>query len=150
MGSSHQTRLKATEHTAMDASRVWYNVPITITRTSGETNSPKKVRWSDNLTQVKTISPRYKASPFSWPQQRSCNHFVCTPGESCKMFGSYSLSQDPGLANSNKDVNTAAFNCSPQFKKVVIQAVNHNNNNYWKPDKKELSLNLGNNYSSAV
>merc|ERR1712077_66975 len=124
MGSSRQTRLKATEHTAMDASRVWYNVPITITRTNGETNSPKKVRWSDNLTQVKTISPRYKASPFSWPKQKSCNHFVCTPGESCKMFGSYSLSQDPGLA--------------------------HSNNSYWKPDKKELSLNLGNNYSTAV
>merc|ERR1712048_633250 len=52
MGSSHQTRLKSTEHTAMDASRVWYNVPITITRTNGETNSPKKVRWSDNLTQA--------------------------------------------------------------------------------------------------
>merc|ERR1711874_585796 len=52
MGSSHQTRLKATEHTAMDASRVWYNVPITITRTSGETNSPKKVRWSHILTQA--------------------------------------------------------------------------------------------------
>merc|ERR1739847_99382 len=116
-----------------DASRGWYNVPITITRPSGESNRSKKVRWSDNLTQVKTISPRYKASPFSWPKQRSCNHFVCTPGESCKMFGSYSLHQDPGLAH---------------IKKVVNQAVNHNNNNYWKPDKKELSLSLGNNYSS--
>merc|ERR1712113_370991 len=125
MGSSHQTRLKSTDHTAMDASRVWYNVPITITRTNGETNSPKKVRWSDNLTQVKTISPRYKASPFSWPQQKSCNRLVC----------------------SNNNVNTASFNCSPQFKKVVVKAVNSNNNNYWKPDKKELSLNLRNNYS---
>merc|ERR1711997_214509 len=121
MGSSHQTRVKSTEHTAMDASRVWYNVPITITRTNGETNSPKKVRWSDNLTQVKTISPRYKASPFSWPRQKSCNHLVCTPGEACKMISSYSYSRDPGLA--------------------------FNNNNYWKPDKKELSLNLRNNYS---
>merc|ERR1712152_41771 len=118
MGSSHQTRLKSTEHTAMDASRVWYNVPITITRTSGETNSPKKVRWSDNLTQVKTISPRYKTSPFSWPQQKTCNHLVCTPGEACKMISSYN----------NNNVNTASFNCSPQFKKVVVKAVNSNNN----------------------
>jgi len=131
----------------MDASRVWYNVPITITRTSGETNSPKKVRWSDNLTQVKTISPRYKTSPFSWPQQKSCNHLVCTPGEACKMISSYSYSRDPGLVYSNNNVNTASFNCSPQFKKVVVKAVNSNNNNYWKPDKKELSLNLRNNYS---
>ena len=131
----------------MDASRVWYNVPITITRTSGETNSPKKVRWSDNLTQVKTISPRYKASPFSWPQQKTCNHLVCTPGEACKMISSYSYSRDPGLVYNNNNVNTASFNCSPQFKKVVVKAVNSNNNNYWKPDKKELSLNLRNNYS---
>merc|ERR1712024_332134 len=149
MGSSHQTRLKSTDHTAMDASSVWYNVPITITRTSGETNSPKKVRWSNNLTQVKTISPRYKASPWSWPQQKNCSHFVCTAGEPCKMFQRFNVSQDPGLAyNNNNNVSTASFNCSPQLKKVVIQAVNSNNNNYWKPDKKELSLNLGNNYWS--
>ena len=131
----------------MDASRVWYDVPII--RTNGEANSTKRVRWSDQLTEVKTISPRYKASPFSWPQPKSCSHFVCTAGETCKMFGRYSLSQDPGLPynNNNNNVNTASLNCSPQLKKVVIKAVN-NNNNTWKPDKKELSLNLGNNHSS--
>jgi len=131
----------------MDASRVWYDVPII--RTNGEANNTKRVRWSDQLTEVKTISPRYKASPFSWPQPKSCSHFVCTAGETCKMFGRYSLSQDPGLPynNNNNNVNTASLNCSPQLKKVVIKAVN-NNNNTWKPDKKELSLNLGNNHSS--
>ena len=132
----------------MDHSRVWYDVPII--RTNGEANNTKRVRWSDQLTEVKTISPRYKASPFSWPQPKSCSHFVCTAGETCKMFGRYSLSQDPGLPynnNNNNNVNTASLNCSPQLKKVVIKAVNNNNNN-WKPDKKELSLNLGNNHSS--
>jgi len=129
---------------------VWYDIPIT--RTNVEANNTKRVRWSDNLTQVKTISPRYKATPWSWPQQKSCNHFVCTAGEPCKMFQRFNVSQDPGLASkNNNNVSTASFNCSPQLKKVVIQAVNNNNNNnyyYGKPDKKELSLNLGNNYSS--
>ena len=129
----------------MDTSRVWYDVPII--RTNGEANNTKRVRWSDKLTEVKTISPRYKASPFSWPQPKSCSHFVCTAGETCKMFGRYSLSQDPGLPYNNNNVNTASLNCSPQLKKVVIKAVN-NNNNTWKPDKRELSLNLGNNHSS--
>ena len=131
----------------MDPSRVWYDVPII--RTNGEANNTKRVRWSDQLTEVKTISPRYKANPFSWPQPKSCSHFVCTAGETCKMFGRYSLSQDPGLPynNNNNNVNTASLNCSPQLKKVVIKAVN-NNNNTWKPDKRELSLNLGNNHSS--
>merc|ERR1711997_871146 len=107
------------------------------------------------VDQGKTISPRYKANPFSWPQpqQKTCNHFVCKAGESCKMLGKYSVSQDQGLAfnntnNNRSNVNTDSFNCSPQLKKVVIKAVNNNNNNYWKPDKKELSLNLGNNYWS--
>ena len=130
----------------MDPSRVWYDVPII--RTNGETSNTKRVRWSDTLTQVKTISPRYKATPFSWPQQKTCNHFVCTAGEPCKMYGRFSVSQDPGLTYTNNNVNTSSFNCSPQLKKVVIKAVNNNNNYYWKPDKKELSLNLGNNNSS--
>ena len=131
----------------MDPSRVWYDVPII--RTNGETTNTKRVRWSDKLTEVKTISPRYKATPFSWPQQKTCSHFVCTAGEPCKMYERFSVSQDPGLTYNSNNVNTSSFNCSPQLKKVVIKAVNNNNNNYsWKPDKKELSLNLGNNYSS--
>ena len=131
----------------MDPSRVWYDVPII--RTNGETTNTKRVRWSDKLTEVKTISPRYKATPFSCPQQKACSHFVCTAGEPCKMYERFSVSQDPGLTYNSNNVNTSSFNCSPQLKKVVIKAVNNNNNNYsWKPDKKELSLNLGNNYSS--
>merc|ERR1712026_481661 len=108
----------------MEASPVWYNVPII----REQTNKTKRVRWSDMLTQVKTISPRYKADPFSWPGQKSCNHFVCTAGQPCKMFPRFSVSQDPGLAqNNNNQVNTASFNCSPQLKNVVIKAVNNNN-----------------------
>merc|ERR1711953_62188 len=158
MGRFSPARLQltlTTQHNTptMDPSRVWYDIPIT--RINEPTSNTKRVRWSDKLTQVKTISPRYKAIPFSWPQprQKTCNHFVCTAGESCKMFGKYSVSQDQGLAfnntnNNRSNVNTDSFNCSPQLKKVVIKAVNNNNNNYWKPDKKELSLNLGNNYWS--
>merc|ERR1712026_271408 len=107
----------------MEASPVWYNVPII----REEGNKTKRVRWSDKLTQVKAISPRYKAEPFSWPQQKSCSHFVCTAGQPCKMFARFSVSQDPGLAQNNN---------------------NQDNYYYGKPDKKDLSLNLGNNYPS--
>merc|ERR1712154_38905 len=55
----------------------WVNIPITRTVDNMMANvveelqqqqqhhqSPKRVRWSEELTQVRDISPRYKASPF--------------------------------------------------------------------------------------
>merc|ERR1712152_129356 len=56
----------------------WVNIPITRTVNNMMANvveelqqqqyqhhqSPKRVRWSEELTQVRDISPRYKASPF--------------------------------------------------------------------------------------
>merc|ERR1712203_215405 len=95
MGSSSPARLQLTltiQHNTrntptMDPSRVWYDIPIT--RINEPTGNTKRVRWSDKLTQVKTISPRYKANPFSWPQpqQKTCNHFVCTAASPVKCSG---------------------------------------------------------------
>jgi len=119
---------------------VWYNVPIIRT---GHTN--KRVTWSDQLTHVRTISPRYKAGPFTFTQHKPCNHFSCPVGETCKMVQSYNISRDPGL-NTIK----TSLGCSPQLKKVVLQAVNNSNNSnnssnsHWKPDRNKLSLSLGN------
>merc|ERR1711976_828243 len=59
----------------------WVNIPITRTVNTIMANvveelkqqhhehqqphqSPKRVRWSEELTQVRDISPRYKPSPF--------------------------------------------------------------------------------------
>ena len=115
---------------------VWYNVPIIRTG-----NTSKRVTWSDQLTDVRTISPRYKSNPFTFTQHRPCQHFSCPVGEACKMVQSWRVSQDPGL-NTIK----TSLGCSPQLKKVVLQAVNNNSNStsYWKPDRNKLSLTLGN------
>ena len=115
---------------------VWYNVPIIRT---GHTNT-KRVSWSDQLTEVKTISPRYESRPFSFHQARPCTHYSCTEGQSCALKGNSHVFQDPGLYNS--------LNCSPQMKKVVFQAVNKtpSGRRNWQPNRNNLSLKLGNNY----
>merc|ERR1711950_69504 len=54
----------------------WVNIPITRTvntimasvveelQQQQQQQGPKRVRWSEELTQVRDISPRYKAAPF--------------------------------------------------------------------------------------
>merc|ERR1712024_190161 len=53
----------------------WVNIPITRTVNTivasvveelqqQQQQGPKRVRWSEELTQVRDISPRYKAAPF--------------------------------------------------------------------------------------
>merc|ERR1712038_1690681 len=53
----------------------WVNIPITRTVDTmmasvveeiqqQQQQSPKRVRWSEELTQVRDISPRHKAAPF--------------------------------------------------------------------------------------
>merc|ERR1711933_679762 len=58
----------------------WVNIPITRTvntimasvveelqqqqQQQQQQRGPKRVRWSEELTQVRNISPRYKAAPF--------------------------------------------------------------------------------------
>lgn len=118
----------------------WYNVPIT----RSDTTNTKKVRWSDQLTQVKTISPRYKSSPFTFPKKQNCVHFSCLVGQPCQQVGSLVVSQDPSLTRS---LTKTSLDCSPQLQKVVFKAVN-NSQNQRKLDRNNLSLNLGNKYSS--
>merc|ERR1712214_254651 len=62
----------------------WVNIPITRTVNTivasvveeiqqQQQQGPKRVRWSEELTQVRDISPRYKAAPFRFqsPSRRA-------------------------------------------------------------------------------
>merc|ERR1712073_121165 len=81
--------------------------------------SPKRVRWSEELTQVRDISPRHKAAPCRFQ----------SPGR-----GASSSSPSPPRSS----LTTPHLHCSPQLQKVVFRAVNNNNNqdssstSYWR------------------
>ena len=119
--------------------------------------SPKRVRWSPELTQVRDISPRYKSAPFrfispnrSKQRQTSCQHFQCTPGQPCRQTENEEKRQRE--MQERKQHSSSKLPCSPQLQKVVYRAVNNNyggssnysNNNSatWKPDRYNLSLNI--------
>jgi len=166
----------------------WINIPITksasnlasiaieIKQQQGKigdavVESPKKVRWSEELTQIKEISPRYKSTPWRFVspnrvKSQSCQHFQCVSGKPCKIYSSQTslnrpsqpqkqcqhflceagrpcmMSQDNNIKTTI--VSSKQLNCSPQLQKVVYRAVNNNNNekDYWKPDRTNLTLNL--------
>merc|ERR1711933_203991 len=99
----------------------WVNIPITRTVNTivasvveelqqQQQQGPKRVRWSEELTQVRDISPRYKAAPFRFqsPSRRA----------------SPSPSSPP-----RSSLTSSHLHCSPQLQKVVFRAVNNNNNN---------------------
>merc|ERR1719471_431490 len=98
----------------------WVNIPITRTVNTivasvveelqlqqQQQQGPKRVRWSEELTQVRDISPRYKAAPFRFqsPSRRA--------------------SSSPPRSS----LTSSHLHCSPQLQKVVFRAVNNNNNN---------------------
>merc|ERR1719336_1873473 len=73
----------------------WVNIPITRTVNTivasvvGELQQqqqqgPKRVRWSEELTQVRDISPRYKAAPFRFqsPSRRASSSPSSSPPRS--------------------------------------------------------------------
>ena len=136
----------------------WVNIPITRTVNTivasvveelqqQQQQGPKRVRWSEELTQVRDISPRYKAAPFRF---QSPSRGASSPPSS------YSSPPRSSLTSSH-------LHCSPQLQKVVFRAVNNNNNNNlesnstststsywrggghssgWRPDRAHLSLNI--------
>merc|ERR1712073_143361 len=148
----------------------WVNIPITRTVNNIMANvveelkqqpqqSPKRVRWSEELTQVRDISPRHKSSPF---------RFV-TPHRNRSASPSRSSSSSISSRPSKSSLSSTQLHCSPQMQKVVFRAVNNNNNesnnnnshiNYWgsptktdwrlnnnsdsswRPDRSHLSLNI--------
>jgi len=148
---------------------MWVNIPITRTVNTMVSNvspqhhvSPKKVRWSEDLTQIREISPRCKSAPwkfkvpvnhknksqFSSEERCSGHHFICKPGKPCMMKSS---ENSPNNNSTITSTTTTQFNCSPQLQKVVLRAVNNNNSsnnqnnnntNYWRPDRTNLSLTL--------
>merc|ERR1711950_12606 len=101
----------------------WVNIPITRTVNTivasvveelqqQQQQGPKRVRWSEELTQVRDISPRYKAAPFRFQ----------SPSRRASPSPSYSSPPRSSLTSSH-------LHCSPQLQKVVFRAVNNNNNN---------------------
>merc|ERR1711862_942214 len=101
--------------------------------------SPKRVRWSEELTQVRDISPRYKASPF---------RFISPNRKNNNRNRSASSSSRP---SKSIITSTTQLHCSPQLQKVVFRAVNNNesNNNYWGPPSKTDSWRLNNNNNDS-
>merc|ERR1712066_1100521 len=113
----------------------WVNIPITRTvdtivasvveelqqQQQQQQRGPKRVRWSEELTQVRDISPRYKAAPFRF--------------QSPSRGASPSPSSPP-----RSSLTSSHLHCSPQLRKVVFRAVNNNNNlesnnnstSYWR------------------
>merc|ERR1711920_1078442 len=138
----------------------WVNIPITRTVNNIMANvveeleqqqpqqSPKRVRWSEELTQVRDISPRHKSSPF---------RFV-TPHRNRSASPSRSSSSSSSTRPSKSSLSSTQLHCSPQMQKVVFRAVNNNNNesnnnnnniNYWGSPTKTDSWRLNNNSDSS-
>merc|ERR1712181_187111 len=112
--------------------------------------SPKRVRWSEELTQVRDISPRYKASPFRFisPNRHNNNN-----NKNRSASPSRSSSTSSSRPSKSSITSTTQLHCSPQLQKVVFRAVNNNNennnNNYWGSPSKTDSWILNNNNDSS-
>merc|ERR1711862_704808 len=145
----------------------WVNIPITRTVNNMMANvveelqqqqqpqhhqSPKRVRWSEELTQVRDISPRYKASPFRFisPNGKNNNrNRSASPSRSSTV--SRSSSSSSSRPSKSSITSTTQLHCSPQLQKVVFRAVNNNesNNNYWGSPSKTDSWRLNNNNNDS-
>jgi len=99
------------------------------------------------MTHQPVLGSRQNSQMTSLAQQRQsqpkqCAHFICEPGRPCMMTGDNVKTSI---------VSSTQLNCSPQLQKVVYRAVNNNNdNNYWKPDRSNLKLNLPLNRATLV
>merc|ERR1712045_819841 len=143
----------------------WVNIPITRTVNNIMANvveelqqhhqSPKRVRWSEELTQVRDISPRYKASPFRFisPNRNNNNskNRSASPSRSSSVSRSSSSSSSSRPSKSSI-TSTTQLHCSPQLQKVMFRAVNNNesnSNNYWGSPSKTDSWRLNNNNNDS-
>merc|ERR1712137_430891 len=123
----------------------WVNIPITRTVNTIMANVVEE------LTQVRDISPRYKASPFRFISPN--RNRSASPSRSTVSRSSSSTSS----RSSKSSLNTTQLHCSPQLQKVVFRAVNNNNNNnesnnnnnYWGSPSKTDSWRLNNNNESS-
>merc|ERR1711971_830737 len=145
----------------------WVNIPITRTVNNMMANmveelqqqqqpqhhqSPKRVRWSEELTQVRDISPRYKASPFRFisPNRNNNNNRSASPSRSSSV--SRSSSSSSSRPSKSSITSTTQLHCSPQLQKVVFRAVNNNesnSNNYWGSPSKTDSWRLNDNNNDS-
>merc|ERR1712045_931939 len=116
--------------------------------------SPKRVRWSEELTQVRDISPRYKASPFRFisPNRNNNNDRNRSASPSRSSSVSRSSSSSSSRPSKSSITSTTQLHCSPQLQKVVFRAVNNNEsniNNYWGSQSKTDSWRLNNNNNDS-
>merc|ERR1711884_454691 len=93
----------------------WVNIPITRTvntivasvveelQQQQQQQGPKRVRWSEELTQVRDISPRYKAAPFRFQSPSRGASSSLTPSS-------------PSPPRSS--LTSSHLHCSPQLQKV--------------------------------
>merc|ERR1712045_648918 len=109
--------------------------------------SPKRVRWSEELTQVRDISPRYKASPFRFISPN--RNRSASPSRSSSV--SRSSSSSSSRPSKSSITSTTQLHCSQQLQKVVFRAVNNNesNNNYWGSPSKTDSWRLNDNNNDS-
>jgi hypothetical protein len=120
-------------------------------QTQVQKQSGKQVTWSDNLLDIRNISPRHSKDEFKFPTKPNttttkylsnntgqktdcCNHFICGVGQPCRLksrSSSSTLSKatnrhsftSPALHPSN---TTTHLNSSPELQEVVNRAVNAN------------------------
>merc|ERR1711988_1971857 len=90
----------------------WVNIPITRTvntivasvveelQQQQQQRGPKRVRWSEELTQVRDISPRYKAAPFRFqsPSRRASSSLT-----------------SPSSSPPRSSLTSSHLHCSPQL-----------------------------------
>ena len=121
-----------------------FNLTNNSHTTDGSSSGGKRVRWCEELEQVRDITPRVREQPFRFPvshpapapvrhyapsyapvtNQTSsdptnrCRHFTCPAGRPC-------LLASPGPGRGGRAASprrTARLPCSPQLKQVVARA----------------------------
>merc|ERR1712002_581696 len=147
----------------------WRNIPITRINNNSDTQMnhqrsftqeaplqaqkqpSKRVTWSENLLDIRNISPRHSQSQnnFKFPEKPSkatlgyishsghgsekCSHFICGVGQPCRLKNKSSSYSSSNPSKSTSRSTTTQLNCSPQLQKVVYRAVNADRGQFVPP-----------------
>merc|ERR1719341_1328734 len=107
----------------------WRSIPINRINTnttntglqklsiSEDVKTGKRVTWSENLLDIRNISPRHSKDQFRFPQTNSrsttehqnhqgqqadnCNHFICGAGQPCRLKAQASSPYSPSSKSSS-------------------------------------------------
>jgi len=111
-----------------------------LRQTQVEKQPGKQVTWSENLLDIRTISPRYSKDQFrflSTPNKtddENCHHFICGVGQPCRLRSRSSSSSlhkatksqtivPPSQYEASTRPTTIHLNSSPQLQEVIYRAV---------------------------